>query len=325
MKIEIKNLSKIYNKKAVVDNVSFIVEEGSSLVLLGTSGCGKTTTLKMINRLIEPTLGEIYIGNKEVRKDKPEKIRKQIGYVIQNIGLFPHYTVGQNIAIVPNLLRWDKESIESRVEELLEMVGLPHGDFVHRYPDELSGGQRQRVGFARALAADPPIILLDEPFGALDPITRFQLQNEFNDLLQRLHKTIILVTHDIFEAFFLGKRICLMHEGKIQQIGTPKELIFTPKNEYVHSFFEDKRFQLELTVIKLADILPQIATKERNGEKAVEYHSQQSLLDVLDAKDEHISTKQWIHIMDKKTHKVLKTTFEEVLTAYYKTRAKLYK
>ena len=243
--IEVSNLTKKINNKTIVDNISFSVNPGETFVILGTSGCGKTTTLKMINRLIEPTSGVIKINGKNVKDEKPEILRRHIGYVIQNIGLFPHWTIAQNISIVPLLLGWDKSEISKRVHALLELVDLPPKDFIKCYPHELSGGQKQRVGIARALAADPPLVLLDEPFGALDTITRRQIRREFINLESLIHKTIVLVTHDVMEAFELADKICIMNKGKIEQIGTQKDLFFKPKNQFVRDFLEDDRKKLE--------------------------------------------------------------------------------
>jgi osmoprotectant transport system ATP-binding protein len=254
--IETINLSKTYPGQTAVENVSFNVAAGETIALIGTSGCGKTTTLKMLNRLIEPTSGQILINGNDIRQIQPEKLRQGIGYVIQSTGLFPHYTVAENIAVVPRLLGWAKPAIADRVNTLLELVGLPGDEFKQRYPDQLSGGQQQRVGIARALAADPPIVLLDEPFGALDQITRHQIQQEFRQLETLLHKTMVLVTHDVVEAVTLCDRICLMDRGQVQQIGTPQELLFKPSNNFVRNFFQHQRFQLELRATNLNDLLP---------------------------------------------------------------------
>jgi osmoprotectant transport system ATP-binding protein len=253
--IDIRNLSKRFAKEWAVEKVSFSVAEGETLVLLGTSGSGKTTTLKMLNRLIEPSSGEVWIDGKNILSQNPVMLRRSMGYVIQNFGLFPHYNVAQNIAIVPKLLGWQPLFIKNRTNELLEMLGLAPQDFLTKYPHELSGGQKQRVGIARALAANPPIILLDEPFGALDPITRGQIQQEFNTLASLKDKTKILVTHDIMEAFALGHRIALLDKGKLVQIGKPAEFIFNPKNELVKSFFQAQHFQLILKSICLEEVL----------------------------------------------------------------------
>lgn len=253
--IQLEEVSKIYNDSTLaVDRVSLHIKKGEIFGLIGTSGCGKTTTLKMINRLTEPTSGSITLDGVSVTEQPPEQLRRRMGYVIQNAGLFPHYTIGENISVVPKLLKWDQQKINERVRELLDMVGLPPDGYENRLPEALSGGQKQRVGLARALAADPPVILMDEPFGALDPITKKNVQQEFKKLLKLVNKTAILVTHDISEAFDLCHRVALMDQGKVQQAGTPKELLMTPQNRFVHSFFESGRMDLELQVLKLSDL-----------------------------------------------------------------------
>lgn len=321
--IEVLNLTKKFNGLIAVDNISFSVEKGETLILLGTSGCGKTTTLKMINRLIEATSGKVFIEGKNIQDQKPEELRKQIGYVIQSIGLFPHYTVQQNVAIVPNLLKWHKKQTVSRTRELLELVGLPPDDFLKRKPEELSGGQQQRVGLARALAADPSVVLLDEPFGALDPITRRQIKKEFINMESMLQKTMILVTHDVFEACELGDKICLMDEGKIKQIGTAKELIFSPQNDFVINFFQANRFQLELMVLTLMDIMDEITIKEYKGEAIHTFNEYTRILDVLEAMENtpHMASILRIKTNDHKT--ILHTTSETIMSAFFKKRAKL--
>jgi osmoprotectant transport system ATP-binding protein len=210
---------------ALVAELTLSVAPGETLVLLGRSGSGKTTTLKLINRLLEPSEGEILIAGRPGSSWDPIRLRRGIGYVIQDAGLFPHWTVERNIALVPQLDRWPKERIQERVKEMMELVGLPPGKFANRRPSELSGGQKQRVGVARALAADPPILLMDEPFGALDPVTRADLQREFRALAQRLDKTIVFVTHDLREALFLGNRIALLEQGRLAGIYAPDEFL----------------------------------------------------------------------------------------------------
>jgi osmoprotectant transport system ATP-binding protein len=242
--IEARNVTKKFKQQTAVDSISFNVNEGENFVLLGTSGCGKTTTLKMINRLIEPTRGEIFINKKNIKDERAETLRRSIGYALQNTGLFPHYTVAENIAVVPNLFKWNKEKMKIRVEELMSKLHLPK-EYYCAYPNELSGGQQQRVGLARALAADAAILLMDEPFGALDPITRAHVRNDFKNLEEFKKKTIVLVTHDVQEAFELADRICLMDEGRIVQVGTPATLLFKPANEFVQRFFDEQRLQLE--------------------------------------------------------------------------------
>ncbi len=245
--IELELVTKIFlGGITAVDSLSMTVAEGETVVLLGTSGSGKTTTMKMINRLIEPTSGSIRINGRETSGYDPVELRRSIGYAIQHIGLFPHMTIGENIAVVPRLLTWERSRIRARIDELLRLVSLDPDDFRDRYPAQLSGGQRQRIGVARALAADPPIILMDEPFGALDPITREQLQDEFLELESEIRKTIIFVTHDVFEAVKMGDRIALLDQGKLQQLATPSELVDHPANEFVDQFLGSHRFQLSL-------------------------------------------------------------------------------
>jgi osmoprotectant transport system ATP-binding protein len=229
-----------------VNDISLDVAVGETLVLLGSSGCGKTTTLKMINRLIESTKGTIEVNARDVMDHDPVELRRQIGYVFQGIGLFPHMTVKQNVEIVLRLLGRSSESRKRRVQELLELVGLNAKDFSTRFPDELSGGQQQRVGVARALAADPAYLLMDEPFGALDALTRKSLQQELLALKRRLQKTIIFVTHDIFEALLLGDRIAILHEGYLQQIGTRKDILTSPATKFVRDLCAKPARQLDV-------------------------------------------------------------------------------
>ena len=238
--IELRNVQKSFDNDstfAVVDS-SFSVERGELLGLIGESGCGKTTTLKMINRLEEPSYGSIYIDNQNVLERNPEELRRNIGYVFQGIGLFPHYSIRENVAAVPTLLDWNAEHIEARCCEILDLVGLPIDDFGDRRPSQLSGGQQQRVGVARALAAEPDVVLMDEPFGALDPITRAELQEEFKRIQRELALTVIMVTHDMIEALLMADRIAVMKKGEILQIGTPRELINSPAHEYVKKIVE---------------------------------------------------------------------------------------
>ena len=206
----------------IIDSLSVTVNRGETLVLLGESGCGKTTTLRLINRLLTPTSGQVLVEGKPTTAWDPIRLRRRAGYVIQEAGLFPHFTVERNIALVPTLEGWEQSRIRDRVKELLDLVGLDADRFAQRYPGELSGGQRQRVGVARALAADPPLLLMDEPFGALDPLTRAGLQQEFGELKQRLSKTVVFVTHDVREALLLGSRVALMAAGRIELIESPQ-------------------------------------------------------------------------------------------------------
>lgn len=290
--IEVQSLTKTYGNSTVVDAASFSVGRGEVLVLLGTSGSGKTTTLKMINSLVPKTSGTVLIEDIDTDQLKPVDLRRKIGYVIQNVGLFPHYTIRQNIGIVPELLGWPKTKIDMRVEELMEMMGLPK-ELKHRKPNELSGGQQQRVGIARALAADPDLILLDEPFGALDPITRHELQIEFKRLEGALDKAMVLVTHDVTEAVILGDLICIMDSGKIQQLGTPAEIIFHPKTEFVKKFIGRQKLQLELSLTTLSDL------HRTTGVIAADIDKNITLADYMQAHDDHELLKIYFNHREK--------------------------
>ncbi|OEU62245.1 MAG: glycine/betaine ABC transporter ATP-binding protein [Desulfobacterales bacterium S5133MH16] len=241
--IKLTRVSKTFDggRSYAVKDLSLSVDRGKTLVLLGSSGCGKTTTLKMINRLIKPTKGIIEVGGKDVTDHNPVDLRRQIGYVFQGIGLFPHMTIKQNVEIVPRLLGWPTHSRRERMQELLNLVGLPAESFAERFPDELSGGQQQRVGVARALAANPAYLLMDEPFGALDALTREALQQQLLTLKNQLKKTIVFVTHDLHEALLIGDRIAILHEGNLEQIGTKKDILDTPATKFVQDLFTIKR------------------------------------------------------------------------------------
>lgn len=229
--VEFRDVTFSRNGRPLVSNLNFTIFRGEALVLLGRSGSGKTTTMKLINRLLTPTEGQVLFDGVPTVEWDPIKLRRQIGYVIQETGLFPHFTIERNVGLVPTLEGWKSKQIKTRVYELLQLVGLPRKQFAHRYPHELSGGQRQRVGVARALAADPPVLLMDEPFGALDPITRLEIQSEFRRLQQQLGKTVIFVTHDIQEAFVLASRIGLMDGGRLVVLGTPEEFMRSQQPE----------------------------------------------------------------------------------------------
>ncbi len=234
--IRLEGLTKVYEGAAAVDDMTLEVGEGEVCVLIGPSGCGKTTTLRMINRLIEPTSGTVYIDGEDVSTLDVESLRRRLGYVIQSIGLFPHLRVEENIAVVPKLLGWDAKRIHDRVRELLDLVGLAADRYAAKWPAELSGGEAQRIGVARALAADPPALLMDEPFGAVDPLNRVRLQDEFARIQQELRKTVILVTHDIDEAIRLADRIAIMRAGRLMQYDTPEEILEHPSDKFVHDF-----------------------------------------------------------------------------------------
>ena len=223
--VEFRNVGYSVGATRILSDLNLTVNEGKILVLLGESGCGKTTTLKLVNRLLEPSNGQVLVEGKATTDWDPIALRRRIGYVIQEGGLFPHFTIGRNVGLVPRLSGWDESRTNDRAHELLQLVGLNPDQFAERYPSELSGGQRQRVGVARALAADPSLLLLDEPFGALDPLTRASLQREFAELARTLGKTAILVTHDVREALLLGNRIGLMHAGNLELLDTPESFV----------------------------------------------------------------------------------------------------
>lgn len=236
--IEFKNVNKSYGETKVLQDLSFRIETGEFAVMIGPSGCGKTTTLKTINRLIEPDSGSVLIDGKDVCAMDKVELRRGIGYVIQQIGLFPNMTVEQNIGVVPKMLKYSKEKISGIVHEMLALVGMPYEEYAHKYPSQLSGGQQQRVGVLRALAASPPIVLMDEPFGALDPMARAVLQQEVSRLQKQLNKTMVFVTHDMNEALDIADKIIFMDKGQIVQMGAPQEFITNPANDFIRSFIE---------------------------------------------------------------------------------------
>jgi osmoprotectant transport system ATP-binding protein len=256
--IRLENLSKVFpaQDEPAVDDLSMDIYEGEIVVLVGPSGCGKTTTMKMINRLIEPSSGRIFLQGEDVTKVNSDNLRRRIGYVIQQIGLFPHMTIADNIATVPKMLGWDKERTSRRIDELLETVGIDRS-YRDRYPKELSGGQRQRIGVARAMAADPPVLLMDEPFGAIDPITRDRLQDEFLRLQQEIRKTIVFVTHDIDEAIKMGDRIAILkQQSKIAQYDTPEKILTDPADDFVADFIGGGASIKRLSLSSVEDIEP---------------------------------------------------------------------
>ncbi len=256
-KIRLESLSKRFpgERELAVDELSIEIPEGEIVIFVGPSGCGKTTTMKMINRIIEPSSGRIFLDEEDVTKVNPDQLRRRIGYVIQQIGLFPHVTIADNIATVPRLLGWDKQRISERVDELLETVGMNPGQYRNRYPKELSGGQRQRVGVARAMSGDPDVMLMDEPFGAIDPITRDRLQNEFLRLQERIKKTIVFVTHDIDEAIKMGDRIAILRDqSRIAQFDTPERILVDPADDYVADFIGRGASLKRLSLSRVRDV-----------------------------------------------------------------------
>lgn len=290
--IRLEKVTKIYpgSETKVVDELDLHVRAGEICVLVGASGCGKTTTMRMINRLIDHTSGTIFVDGKDIMSLNPIELRLGIGYVIQETGLFPHYTIEKNIATVPIEKKWDKGKITSRVKELMELVELDYDEYAKKRPSALSGGQRQRVGVARALAADPPIMLMDEPFGALDPITRAKLQNEFLNIQERIKKTIVFVTHDIDEAVKMGDKIAVMQYGKLAQFGSPHEILSRPANEFVESLVGENRILKRFSLIKCAQAKINSPSFRLNSQRA-------ELTAYMDSKT-RLSSHQVIGILD---------------------------
>jgi osmoprotectant transport system ATP-binding protein len=266
--IRLERITKRFSPSgpASVDDLSMEIPEGSTAALIGPSGCGKTTTMRMINRLIEPTSGRIIVAGEDVSRVDPITLRRHIGYVIQLVGLFPHMSVADNIATVPRLLGWAEPRISSRVDELLTLVGLDPAQFRARFPRQLSGGQRQRIGVARALAADPPVMLMDEPFGAIDPVARGRLQDEFKDILKRVRKTVVIVTHDLDEAIKMGDRMAIMKDGRLVQYGTPDAILAQPADDFVDTFIGPDRALRRLALRTVDDVMG--PPKGLNGPKA---------------------------------------------------------
>lgn len=276
--ISFKNINKVYSDGTnAVNNLSFEVEKGQFTTIIGPSGCGKTTTLKMINRLIEPSSGHIFIENRDIRDYDIHELRWNIGYVLQEIALFPHMTIEENISIVPDMKKWSKKKMKERSRELLELVGLDPSIYEKRKPEELSGGEQQRIGVIRALAADPNIILMDEPFSALDPISRENLQTDIKTLQKEIKKTIIFVTHDMNEATALGDKICLMRDGEIIQYDTPENLILNPINEFVKQFIGNKESPWQTAVGVIADRNNEFI-KNENEWRQIPSNSQQTVI-----------------------------------------------
>ncbi|MEH7238142.1 ABC transporter ATP-binding protein [Bacillus sp. JJ1562] len=285
--IKFENVSKRYPDGTVaVDSLSFEIQQGEFVVIIGPSGCGKTTTLKMINRLIPLTDGTIFMDGKKISEYDIHELRWNIGYVLQQIALFPHMTIEENIAIVPELKKWKRDKIKQRISELMDMVGLEYETYANRKPSELSGGQQQRVGVIRALAADPGIILMDEPFSALDPISREKLQDELLKLKKNLKKTTVFVTHDMKEALKLADRICIMKDGKIVQIGTPHQLTSSPSNDFVKEFVRGKSENEDID-FNLEDLLQPVNGNEVEKTSSVIVSSSTPMKEILDLLSQH--------------------------------------
>ncbi|MCY7762590.1 choline ABC transporter ATP-binding protein OpuBA [Bacillus spizizenii] len=291
--LTLENVSKTYKGgKKAVNNVNLKIAKGEFICFIGPSGCGKTTTMKMINRLIEPSAGKIFIDGENIMEQDPEELRRKIGYVIQQIGLFPHMTIQQNISLVPKLLKWPEQHRKERARELLKLVDMGP-EYLDRYPHELSGGQQQRIGVLRALAAEPPLILMDEPFGALDPITRDSLQEEFKKLQKTLHKTIVFVTHDMDEAIKLADRIVILKAGEIVQVGTPDDILRNPADEFVEEFIGKERLIQSSSpdverVDQIMNTQPVTITADKTLSEAIQLMRQERVDSLLVVDGEHV-------------------------------------
>ncbi|TDU11301.1 choline ABC transporter ATP-binding protein OpuBA [Bacillus subtilis] len=291
--LTLENVSKTYKGgKKAVNNVNLKIAKGEFICFIGPSGCGKTTTMKMINRLIEPSAGKIFIDGENIMDQDPVELRRKIGYVIQQIGLFPHMTIQQNISLVPKLLKWPEQQRKERARELLKLVDMGP-EYVDRYPHELSGGQQQRIGVLRALAAEPPLILMDEPFGALDPITRDSLQEEFKKLQKTLHKTIVFVTHDMDEAIKLADRIVILKAGEIVQVGTPDDILRNPADEFVEEFIGKERLIQSSSpdverVDQIMNTQPVTITADKTLSEAIQLMRQERVDSLLVVDDKHV-------------------------------------
>jgi len=322
--LKFENVTKMYKEGVkAVNDVSLHVKEGEFIVFIGPSGCGKTTTMKMINRLIEPSEGKIYINGENVMDKDPVQLRREIGYVIQQIGLFPHMTIEENIALVPKLLSWSEADRKERAAELLKLVDMDPA-YLKRYPHELSGGQQQRIGVLRALAAEPPLILMDEPFGALDPITRDGLQEEFKKLQKSLGKTIVFVTHDMDEAIQLADRIVILKDGEIVQVGTPDEILHNPANEFVEAFIGKERLvQAKPTIQTVEQIMnskPATVTRDKPLREAIQI-MKQLRVDTLLVVDEWKVLKGYVDVEDiDQNYKKAATVGDVIDTDVFKVR-----
>ncbi len=318
--ITFENVTKRYGKKTIINDLSFEIPDGQFVVLIGPSGCGKTTTLKMINRLIEPDEGKIYVDGKDVKAVDKVELRREIGYVIQQIGLFPNMTVAENICVVPKLLKYDKQRQDKIVREMLEMVNMPYEEYAHKYPNEMSGGQQQRIGVLRALAASPPIVLMDEPFGALDPMTRETLQDEVRKLQKKLNKTIVFVTHDMGEALKLADTIIFMEKGNIVQMAPPEEMLERPANDLVRSFL-GKHGANDTVSISVEDFMrTSIITVDKNrGVRECTERMARSGVDtvlVVDDNEEYLGT---VSIWDIKLRGKNEKTIEPLIGKHVQT------
>ena len=319
--IEFINVKKSYQDNEVIEDLNITIEDGEFICIIGPSGCGKTTTLKMINRLNKLNAGKILIDGVDINEIEVNKLRQNIGYVIQQIGLFPNMNVIQNISVVPKLLKWSKEKIDKRVRELLKLIDMPYDEYAHKYPNELSGGQQQRIGVLRALAANPPIILMDEPFGALDPITRDILQDELKSIHKKLKKTIVFVTHDMDEAVKMADRIIFMEGGKVLQYATPEEMLNKPASPIIKEFLGKISYAHNANDLTCADVMKKKVITVNKNKKTLECITLMNQRDissviVIDDADKFMGI---VRIEDVKERGIPGVTIDQLLTSDIKT------
>jgi osmoprotectant transport system ATP-binding protein len=311
--IEIQGVSKSFNGIKVLENINLSVRNGETLVIIGPSGSGKTTLLKHINKLYIPDSGRILLEDQDIRQLDTVRLRRRIGYVIQEVGLFPHLTLFENIALVAKILKWDTKRIRKKIDELRHLLNIGDIDLENKYMHEISGGQRQRVGIARALITDPDIILLDEPFGALDPVTRVSVRKEFRKLEDLIQKTMVMVTHDISEALETADRICVMDKGKIMQTGTASELLFKPVNSFIKDFFHHDLFKHQMQLITIEDVLPYLKRRMKIGEA---YFRMEGNMDIFSIFNHYESHGNDFLFVDKERHEHFFNS-EEIMNAFF--------
>lgn len=313
--IRFENVAKKYDDGTeAIEDLSFEIPRGKTVTLVGPSGCGKTTTMKMVNALVEPTNGRIFVEDTPIDEREPIELRRKVGYVIQEIGLFEHMTVGKNIGLVPNLIGWDEDRIDARVKELMELVRLP--GISEKYPSELSGGQRQRVGVARALAAEPKVLLMDEPFGALDPITREELQDEFLAIQSDLDVTIVFVTHDVNEALKMGDRVAVLRDGELVQYDAPRDLLANPSDEFVEGFLGEDRLFKQLRMMTVREVMSEETTDDASVAVDTDDDLQVAMQAILYAPEDYIAVRE----NGQRVGTLTKTNVEKVVGADASTR-----
>ncbi len=298
--IDIKGVSKTFGETTALNAIDLSVKKGETMVLIGPSGCGKTTLLKLINKLQSPDDGIILVDNKNIKSLNSIELRRGMGYVVQEVGLFPHLSLYDNIALIPRVLKMGEGSIQEKIDELRVLLNIENIDLKGKYRDEISGGQRQRIGIARALVTDPDIILLDEPFGALDPITRIHIRKEFRKLENIINKTMVMITHDVAEALDIADRICIMNQGRVEQTGTAGELLFNPASDFVSDFFLQDLLKHQMSSVTIADILPFLPVKDMEAGSAMEIQPEENIFSVL---NHHFHQRKTYFVTDREQYR----------------------